>query len=79
MVYLHSFLVLALNTGGWSGSLVSHLTPVTEPPVNTKQEDGWAPKSVGSGSKEKSVCSYESNPGHSGLRLVTTQNELSQR
>lgn len=38
------------------------------------------PQSVWGGSKQKSVCStYESNPIHSGRRLVTTQNEPSQR
>jgi len=57
VVYLHSFLVLALDAGGWSGLGVSHLTPVREPPVTAKQEDGWAPESVGSDSKENSVCS----------------------
>ena len=57
MVYLHPFLVLALNTGEWSGSRVNHLIPVREPPVTAKQADGWAPESVGSGSKENSVCS----------------------
>jgi len=80
MVKLHSFLVLTQDTGEWSGSVVSHLTPVREPPVTARQEDGWSPQSVWRGSKEKRACSsYKSNPSHSGRRLVTTQNEPSQR
>ena len=72
MVYFHSFLVLALDRGEWSGSIASHLIPVKEPPVTDRQENSWATKSVWSGDREKSACSSQESKSS---RLVTIQNK----
>ena len=74
MVYFHSFLVLALDRGEWSGSIASHLIPVKEPPVTDRQENSWATKSVWSGDREKSACSSQESKSS---RLVTIQNKPS--
>jgi hypothetical protein len=76
-VYIHIFLTLALERGGWLVSRPGRFTLGKEPPVPIGQEAGWAPEPVWTLWRRENSISLAGNRTPSSQSPVPILTEIS--